>query len=192
LLASRLALSALRAPMRLLLLPAGWTNWMFWQYANAGSLPGDQDVFRGSELDLGQLSGGIPVSLLAKANDRDVTAETAGRSALIANRRDRPVGECDQINVGGGFVALRAHANGRYVTAENAGRLPLIANRTAIRPWEQFKLVVNADGSVSLLAKANGRYVTAENAGRLPLIANRTAIGPWEQFYQVIPSSVSA
>jgi GH25 family lysozyme M1 (1,4-beta-N-acetylmuramidase) len=29
-------------------LPASWTTWTFWQYADSGPLPGDQDLFRGS------------------------------------------------------------------------------------------------------------------------------------------------
>ena len=29
-------------------LPAGWSNYTFWQYADSGSFPGDQDVFNGS------------------------------------------------------------------------------------------------------------------------------------------------
>ncbi|MBD0420936.1 lysozyme [Streptomyces sp. TRM S81-3] len=29
-------------------LPAGWSAWTFWQYDNAGSLPGDQNLFNGS------------------------------------------------------------------------------------------------------------------------------------------------
>ncbi len=29
-------------------LPTGWSTWTFWQYADSGSLPGDQDVFNGT------------------------------------------------------------------------------------------------------------------------------------------------
>ena len=29
-------------------LPAGWGYYTFWQYADSGSLPGDQDVFNGA------------------------------------------------------------------------------------------------------------------------------------------------
>ncbi|MFI1026478.1 lysozyme [Streptomyces sp. NPDC020951] len=29
-------------------LPAGWSAWTFWQYADSGSLPGDQNLFNGS------------------------------------------------------------------------------------------------------------------------------------------------
>ncbi|MET7682952.1 lysozyme [Streptomyces sp. NPDC005423] len=29
-------------------LPGGWSSWTFWQYDDAGSLPGDQDLFNGS------------------------------------------------------------------------------------------------------------------------------------------------
>jgi GH25 family lysozyme M1 (1,4-beta-N-acetylmuramidase) len=30
-------------------LPAGWGYYTFWQYADSGSEPGDQDVFNGAE-----------------------------------------------------------------------------------------------------------------------------------------------
>jgi len=33
-------------------LPSGWTHWTMWQYADAGSLPGDQDAFYGSAAQL--------------------------------------------------------------------------------------------------------------------------------------------
>jgi GH25 family lysozyme M1 (1,4-beta-N-acetylmuramidase) len=33
-------------------LPAGWSTWSLWQYADAGIFPGDQDVFNGSLNDL--------------------------------------------------------------------------------------------------------------------------------------------
>jgi GH25 family lysozyme M1 (1,4-beta-N-acetylmuramidase) len=36
-------------------LPSGWSRWTFWQYADAGSLPGDQDVFNGSLSQLAAL-----------------------------------------------------------------------------------------------------------------------------------------
>jgi GH25 family lysozyme M1 (1,4-beta-N-acetylmuramidase) len=37
-------------------LPAGWSNWTFWQYADGGLLPGDQDVFSGSASQLAALA----------------------------------------------------------------------------------------------------------------------------------------
>ncbi|GIH19153.1 fascin domain-containing protein [Rugosimonospora africana] len=58
----------------------------------------------------------------------------------------------------------------------------VIGNRTAIGPWEEFDLFVNADGSVSLHAHANSPVVTAANAGSSPLIASSTAIGQGEEF----------
>ena len=33
-------------------LPAGWSYYTIWQYANKGSNPGDQDVFNGDESGL--------------------------------------------------------------------------------------------------------------------------------------------
>ncbi len=171
-------------------LPAGWTQWTFWQYSDSGTLPGDQDVFNGNAAALTQRAKAVPVSLLANANGRYVSAAGAGSQPLIPNRTAiGPWEQFDQIDVGGGYIALRSLANGRYVTAAAAGSQPLIANRTAIGPWEKFKLITNSDGSASLLANANGRYVTAAAAGSQPLIANRTAIGSWEKFHQVVPAT---
>ena len=39
-------------------LPAGWPFYTFWQYANAGTFPGDQDVFNGSQGNLQTLATG--------------------------------------------------------------------------------------------------------------------------------------
>ncbi|WP_327666786.1 lysozyme [Streptomyces sp. NBC_00485] len=33
-------------------LPAGWSFWTFWQYDNSGGLPGDQNLFNGSQAQL--------------------------------------------------------------------------------------------------------------------------------------------
>ena len=130
---------------------------------------------------------GKVVSLRARADDKYVTAESAGAAPLIANRT--AIGGWEQFDVldaGGGNIALKAHANGKIVCADNAGAAPLIANRTAVGPWETFKLIQNSNGTVSLLSFVNNRYVTAENAGASSLIANRTAIGTWEQFDLVV------
>jgi lysozyme len=39
-------------------LPAGWSVWTFWQYANSGRLPGDQNVFNGSTAQLKRFARG--------------------------------------------------------------------------------------------------------------------------------------
>ncbi|MCS0603206.1 lysozyme [Streptomyces sp. LP11] len=39
-------------------LPGGWKYWTFWQYANKGTLPGDQDLFNGSSSRLKALARG--------------------------------------------------------------------------------------------------------------------------------------
>jgi GH25 family lysozyme M1 (1,4-beta-N-acetylmuramidase) len=174
-------------------LPSGWQKWTLWQYTSSATVTGitgnvDQDVFNGNAAALTRLADPTAISLLARANNRYVTAASAGTEPLIADRT--AIGSWEQFSVvdaGSGFVGLLAHADRRYVTAESAGSQPLIANRTAIGSWEKFRIVSNADGTVSLLANANNRYVTAEGAGTKPLIANRTAIGTWEKFDRVSP-----
>ena len=39
-------------------LPAGWSFWTFWQYDNSGSLPGDQNLFNGSQAQLKKFARG--------------------------------------------------------------------------------------------------------------------------------------
>ena len=123
--------------------PAGWSRWTLWQYADSGSLPGDQDVFNGDDAGLARLANPTSISLRAHANGRYVTAEDAGAKPLIANRTRIGAWErFDQVDAGGGDVALFARANGRYVTAEDAGAAPLIANRTRIGTWERFDRII--------------------------------------------------
>ncbi|WP_030947943.1 lysozyme [Streptomyces sp. NRRL S-646] len=39
-------------------LPAGWSFWTFWQYGNRGGLPGDQNLFNGSQTQLRRFARG--------------------------------------------------------------------------------------------------------------------------------------
>ncbi|MGW2519585.1 lysozyme [Streptomyces sp. NPDC001617] len=39
-------------------LPSGWSFWTFWQYDNSGSLPGDQNLFNGSQAQLRKFARG--------------------------------------------------------------------------------------------------------------------------------------
>ena len=142
-------------------------------------------------LRVGGTAAPTTFGLRALANNKIVTAESAGTKALIATRYNVGGWEgFDLIDLGSGQVALKAHANGKYVTAESAGNLPLIARSTAIGAWETFTLVSNDDGSISLQALANGKYVTAEFGGAKPLIARSTAIGQWEKFDRVGAAAV--
>ncbi|MEU6664184.1 lysozyme [Streptomyces sp. NPDC046821] len=40
------------------MLPAGWAYWTFWQYGNSGGLPGDQNLFNGSQAQLRSFARG--------------------------------------------------------------------------------------------------------------------------------------
>ncbi|PWU49426.1 hypothetical protein DLE60_08010 [Micromonospora globispora] len=93
-------------------LPPGWASFTFWQHAAGATIPGsaystpDQDVFQGDHAALARLLGGPATGLLATVNNRYVTAENAGASALIANRaaigpqpdRDRLLGEVRPVD----------------------------------------------------------------------------------------------
>ena len=140
--------------------PAGWATWTFWQYDDAGSLPGDQDVFNGDYAALTRLAGGVPapIALLANVNGRFVTAEDAGNSPLIANRTAINLWEqFFLVDAGNGYYALESKVNGRYVTAEDAGNSPLIANRAAVSTWERFQIVNTASAPPSTAGTSHRR-----------------------------------
>jgi GH25 family lysozyme M1 (1,4-beta-N-acetylmuramidase) len=75
-------------------LPTGWSKWTFWQYADSGSQPGDQDVFSGN---LSQLA------VLAKP------AVAPGTSPSVAGLRT------------GGYEIAYQSVNGTLVTIGTAG-----------------------------------------------------------------------
>lgn len=68
-------------------LPAGWGNYTFWQYADAGIYPGDQDVFNGTVASLSTFarSGSIPfASPVISAGDLN----SDGKPDLLARKQD--------------------------------------------------------------------------------------------------------
>jgi subtilisin family serine protease len=134
-----------------------------------------------------------PVSLLAHANNRYVTADLNVGTQLVTNRIGVGLWEqFDQVDAGGGQVAFKARANGKFVSADlNLGGT-LVANRAAVGPWEKFTVGVNSDGTLNLKAASNNKFVTAEGAGSKSLIANRGAVGAWEKFDKGTPPGVVA
>lgn len=127
------------------------------------------------------------VVIKALVNGKFVSAENAGKDALVANRDAAgPWETFELIERPDGLVAFRAKVNGLFVTADNAGRSPLIANRPSIGTWECFTLIHRWDGSLALRAAANGQIVSSE-AGTRPMTASRSSIGPWERFAVAAP-----
>jgi hypothetical protein len=122
------------------------------------------------------------VALLARADNRYVSAESAGHAPLIANRATAGAWEAfDLVQPDATHLALRSRVNGKYIEVEtdNTGYLSVYSD--TVGPGALFQLVTNADGTVSMLW-SGGKYVTAEAAGSQPLAATRSAIGPWEKF----------
>lgn len=68
-------------------LPAGWTNYTFWQYADSGIYPGDQDVFNGTTASLTTFAqtGSIPFASPVIATG-DLNGD--GRPDLLARKPD--------------------------------------------------------------------------------------------------------
>ncbi len=79
-------------------LPAGWASYVFWQNADRGVFPGDQDVFIGP-----------PAQLLALANNNPVTsyyAQLGGSGSYLGEPTDspHPVGGGEAQDFGGGSI----------------------------------------------------------------------------------------
>ena len=61
--------------------PAGWQDWILWQYSDKGSVPGihsgvDMNYFRGSEADLYAFAGARPVEVISTPTTTTVTAHS--------------------------------------------------------------------------------------------------------------------
>src|SRR5262249_44512399 len=99
----------------------------------------EEEVSSAQQAITGLPISGDSVSILARADNRYVTAENAGQSALIANRDQVGPWEAFQVfDQGNDYVALKSMSNGRYITATNAGNGPLIASATQVGAWELF------------------------------------------------------
>jgi GH25 family lysozyme M1 (1,4-beta-N-acetylmuramidase) len=57
-------------------LPAGWTSYTIWQYADSGAFPGDQDLFNGTNTALASFAIGAPYALGAEGTDEGLWVQT--------------------------------------------------------------------------------------------------------------------
>ena len=62
-----------------LLIPGGWKQFTFWQYAHSGTYPGDQNVFNGDYRQLQNLAGATPTSASSS-----ITSQAASNPRLKA------------------------------------------------------------------------------------------------------------
>jgi GH25 family lysozyme M1 (1,4-beta-N-acetylmuramidase) len=66
-------------------LPAGWSSYTFWQYADQGAFPGDQDTFNGSHDQLVSLANGgqsNDFSISANPSSLSLAQNTSGTSTI--------------------------------------------------------------------------------------------------------------
>ena len=81
------------------------------------------------------------VSLLARVNNRFVSADGAGAKPLIAGASAASTWErFTMVRSSDGTVSFKAAVNNKYVSADGAGSKPLIANGPTISTWEKFTL----------------------------------------------------
>ena len=154
-------------------LPPGWSQWTLWQYADGGSLPGDQDVFNGSLGDLAALAGGSAVGNGVAAGD--VSGD--GRADLVARKAD-------------GTLWLYTNS-GSDTTPYGTG----VQVGTA---WQQFAwfLVgdVTGDGAADLVgAKPDGTLwlYPRSSSPSTPYGSGRQVGSAWQQFTHVALADVT-
>lgn len=66
---------------------------------------------------------------------------------------------------GGGSILNTA--TGQYVTADQGGAVALSAARATPLGWENFRLILQSDGSYVILAGSNSKYITLDSTGTL-------------------------
>ena len=83
-----------------------------------------------------------------------------------------------------GHVITLKGSNGLFVTSNN-GDPAMACNRSTAQGWEQFRWIVNSNGTISLQG-TNGDYVTSNN-GTAAMECDRAQAQGWEQFtYSVV------
>ncbi|GAA4681077.1 GH25 family lysozyme [Frondihabitans cladoniiphilus] len=138
-------------------LPAGWPTWSFWQWADSGTFPGDQDVFNGNAYALRSLALGGSVGLVS---DGATSASTIATNARLnsGDTRVSPNGQYMLLMQGDGNLVV--YGNGRALwwsgTSGNGGAF----------------LLLQGDGNV-VIYNANSQAIWSTgtmNSGALPTL----------------------
>ena len=121
-------------------LPAAWTAYNIWQYADHGVFPGDQDRFNGTYQGLVQFASGLPVQASYTGADRLLNGQrlTPGQAILSADGRYAVVMQTDGNLVEYTFGPRAVWASrtsghsGAFVVMQSDGNLVIYQGRTAI------------------------------------------------------------
>ena len=135
-------------------LPAGWSNWTFWQYSASGTLPGAQDVFNGSLTELANLAGTVAIASGWTGPDSSVFLADLGgdgRTELISKE--------DGI-----LYAFRNNGYASNGTVFWGGKVGIASGWTG--PDSSMYLAdLNGDGRAELVSKENGILYAFRNYG---------------------------
>ena len=121
-------------------LPAAWTSYNIWQYADHGVFPGDQDRFNGTYQGLVQFAAGFPVSASYTGSDRLSNGQrlTPGQAILSADGRYAVVMQSDGNLVEYTFGPRAVWASGTpghpgaFVVMQADGNLVIYQGQTPI------------------------------------------------------------
>jgi GH25 family lysozyme M1 (1,4-beta-N-acetylmuramidase) len=170
-------------------LPASWSNWSIWQWADAGTFPGDQDVFNGSAaalkvMALGTTASNVSLPAATTASTLATGASlTAGKSITSSNGQFTLSMQTDGNLVlqGNGHVMWFSRTNGNAgahlimqadgnLVIYTAGGAPVWASKTT---GSNGKLVVASSGQLQL-STDNGVAWTSGWTGTSSISAGTT------------------
>lgn len=162
-------------------LPASWKTWSIWQWADAGTFPGDQDVFNGTAaglkvMALGATSSAIPTQAATSASTLATGANlAAGKSIKSSNGQFSLTMQSDGNLVLSGNNHLvwfsRTGGNpGAHLAVQTDGNL-VIYSTAGKALWytstsgASSKLVVQSSGDLQLLSGTGVAWRTGGTTG---------------------------
>jgi GH25 family lysozyme M1 (1,4-beta-N-acetylmuramidase) len=145
-------------------LPNGWTSYTFWQYADSGIFPGDQDVYNGGESDLATFAR---------------TTSAPFPSPIIAN---------SDFNGDGIPDALARRPDGTLWFSPGAANGVYGASVAVSQGWSAYNLIIgpgdlNGDGIPDLLAR--------DPSGNLTFFAGKGTTGSGGQWSSGLQSGLN-
>ncbi|KAJ7118834.1 glycoside hydrolase family 81 protein [Mycena epipterygia] len=103
-------------------------------------------------------------TFLIRASTGKLISSTTAAPQLVANSA---VGTPFQFAYMPGGGSILNTAINQYVTADQNAAVPLAAARPVAQAWENFKVVLQADGTYVMLAGVNSQYITVDSTGAL-------------------------
>lgn len=136
-------------------LPAGWGNWTFWQHADSGVFPGDEDYFNGATASLKTVA-------LAGKTTTTPPAPTTNTSPPVTPKVGTTLPEGSSVSSSNGQYETTMQSDGNFVLYDN-GRA-LWSTATSGNPGAHF--IAQADGNAVVYSAAGKALWNSHTAGK--------------------------